>query len=115
MHGLASGAVSYGTGTGQYSTRPRSCDGALAYRRGVRRVRMTEAMHAMTRRTRVRAVVALVAAIMALAGPAVAQECMPGTAPYAGFAGAALVPEVRTSNDADPVRYVRWRGTVPSF
>jgi predicted acyl esterase len=51
----------------------------------------------------------------AFVGPAAAQDCVPGPAPYASFAGAALVPEVETSKDPDPVRYVRWRGTVPSF
>src|SRR5436189_382321 len=76
---------------------------------------MDDAMHPMTRRMRVRAFAALVATTIAIAGPAAGQECVPGPAPYASFAGAALVPEVHTSNDADPVRYVRWRGTVPSF
>jgi predicted acyl esterase len=42
-------------------------------------------------------------------------DCTPGPAPYANLAGATLVPEVHTSNDPDPVRYVRWRGTVPTF
>src|SRR5206468_1157065 len=36
------------------------------------------------------------------------------SASYTG-ARAALAPEVHTSNDPDPVRYVRWRGTVPTF
>jgi predicted acyl esterase len=46
-----------------------------------------------------------------------AQEtaCTPGNMPYAGMPGAELVPEVHVSRDNDPVRYVRWRGTVPSF
>ena len=43
------------------------------------------------------------------------QDCTPGVAPYEGLSGAALTPEVRLSEDADPVAYVRWRGTVPSF
>jgi len=69
---------------------------------------------------RIRIVAALVvsssALTVALAGPtAAAPECAPGPAPYANLAGAALVPEVHTSNDPDPVRYVRWRGTVPTF
>jgi len=69
---------------------------------------------------RIRVFAALVvsssALAVALAGPAAAApECAPGPAPYANLAGAALVPEIHTSNDADPVRYVRWRGTVPSF
>jgi predicted acyl esterase len=42
-------------------------------------------------------------------------DCTPGPAPYANLAGATLVPEVHTSNDPDPVRYVRWRGTVATF
>ncbi|MCU1354581.1 MAG: X-Pro dipeptidyl-peptidase domain protein [Acidimicrobiales bacterium] len=45
-------------------------------------------------------------------GPA---DCTPGTAPYAGIAGASLRPEVHVSKDQAPVRYVRWRGTVPGY
>lgn len=35
--------------------------------------------------------------------------------PYSGIAGAELTPEVHVSKDADPVHYVHWRGSVPSF
>ena len=62
------------------------------------------------------ALVASSALTVTLAGPtAAAPECAPGPAPYANLAGAALVPEVHTSNDPDPVRYILWRGTVPTF
>src|SRR5262245_51099480 len=75
---------------------------------------MKDSPHAVARRLRV--FVALVASVVALPGPAVAgPDCVPGPAPYANLAGTALVPEAHTSNDADPVRYVRWRGTVPTF
>ena len=42
-------------------------------------------------------------------------ECETDRSPYADVPGADLTAEVHTSNDADPVRYVRWSGTVPSF
>jgi predicted acyl esterase len=71
----------------------------------------------MTTRIRVFAAIAVSLALtvahgrQAAAGPA----CVPGAAPYASLAGTALVPEIHTSNDPEPVRYVRWRGTVPTF
>ncbi len=68
--------------------------------------------------TGIRLVAALLvwSATLALGSPSIAAStCDPGPAPYANLAGAALVPEVHTSKDADPVRYVRWRGTVPAF
>src|SRR5262249_2464679 len=65
---------------------------------------------------RIDVLAALVASTIALAVPAAAApECVPGSVPYANLAGVALVPEVHTSNDPDPVGYVRWRGTVPTF
>lgn len=70
----------------------------------------------MLRRLCIRVFAALVASSFGPAGPAAAgTDCTPGPAPYANLAGAVLVPEVRTSLDADPVRYVFWRGTVPTF
>src|SRR5512134_2837219 len=69
-------------------------------------------------RIRIFAVLVASASVLTVAvgGPtAAAQECAPGPTPYANLAGAALVPEVHTSRDPDPVRYVRWRGTVPTF
>lgn len=63
--------------------------------------------------------IGLVAGVpVATAAPGAPEQpaaCAPGDMPYAGFPGAALVPEVHTSRDATPVRYVRWRGTVPGF
>lgn len=58
-----------------------------------------------------------VLAVLAAALPASAQAaaCEPGVMPYSGIAGAELTPEVHVSSDADPVHYVRWRGSVPSF
>ncbi len=47
-------------------------------------------------------------------GAAVA-PCEPGPPPFASTPGADLVPEAHVSEDADPVAYVRWSGTVPSF
>lgn len=44
-----------------------------------------------------------------------APACEPGGMPYAGLPGTSLTPEVHVSVDADPVAYVRWRGTVPGF
>src|SRR6185503_19882571 len=77
---------------------------------------MNYALHSVTRRMRIRVFAALLATTVALPGPADAgPECVPGPAPYANFPGAALAPEVHTSKDPDPVRYVRWRGTVPTF
>jgi len=64
---------------------------------------------------RIRVFATLLASTVALAGVAAAQDCTPGPAPYGDLAGTALVPEVHTSADPEPVRYVRWRGTVPSF
>jgi hypothetical protein len=49
------------------------------------------------------------------AAPMPQAACEPGVMPYSGLPGAALVPEVHTSRDERPVRYVRWRGTVPGF
>ena len=51
----------------------------------------------------------------AQASPAQADACEPGPMPYAGLAGADLTAEVHVSVDADPVHYVRWRGTVSGF
>jgi predicted acyl esterase len=48
-------------------------------------------------------------------GATTAPACEPGAAPFAGVPGADLVPEVHESKDQPPVRYVRWRGHVPSF
>jgi predicted acyl esterase len=42
-------------------------------------------------------------------------HCEPGAMPFGGLPGAALTPEVRASKDAEPVHYVFWRGTVPTF
>jgi predicted acyl esterase len=55
--------------------------------------------------------------LIVAAVPVQAQEeaCEPGDMPYAGVPGADLTPEAHVSQDAEPVRYVRWRGTVPSF
>lgn len=60
---------------------------------------------------------ALVAGVAAADGGVAAAQggCEVGPMPYAGLAGASLVPEVHVSSDAEPVRYVRWRGTVPGF
>lgn len=44
----------------------------------------------------------------------VGAACEPGAAPI-DLPGTELVPEVRTSEDAEPVDYVLWRGTAPSF
>ncbi|MBW3664497.1 MAG: hypothetical protein KY469_15460 [Actinobacteria bacterium] len=70
-----------------------------------------------------RALVSLLAALVATAvvsllPAAIAraqQGCTPGATPYEGLPGASLTPEVHVSQDVDPVVYVRWRGTVPSF
>lgn len=43
-----------------------------------------------------------------------APSCPTGAVPYR-LPGAHLVPTVHTSLDPHPVRYVLWRGTVPSF
>src|SRR4029453_16138224 len=75
-------------------------------------------LHAVTRRMRILAALLASSSVLtvALASPAAsAPESAPGPAPYANLAGAALVPEVHTSNDPDPVQYVRWRGPVPRF
>ena len=40
--------------------------------------------------------------------------CEPGEPPI-DLQGTQLVPEVRRSLDADPVDYVIWRGTAPTF
>ncbi len=63
------------------------------------------------------AVALAVLAVLAAALPATAQAqaCEPGPMPYSGIAGAELTPEVHVSKDADPVHYVHWRGSVPSF
>ncbi|HEX4903501.1 MAG TPA: CocE/NonD family hydrolase [Acidimicrobiales bacterium] len=71
---------------------------------------------------RVVAVVLVLAGAMVAGAPAassspatpVQDACEPGPMPY-GLAGADLAPQVHVSSDADPVRYVRWRGTVPGF
>jgi hypothetical protein len=55
------------------------------------------------------------AAGAAPAAPAQAPSCDPGPMPYADLPGAALSPQTFVSEDAEPVRYVRWRGTVPGF
>ncbi len=61
-------------------------------------------------------VAAWFAVTIALACPAIAApDCTPGPPPYADLAGASLVSEVHTSLDPEPVQYVRWRGTVPTF
>ncbi len=58
----------------------------------------------------------LLATLLAVAASAAAAaDCAPGPAPYANVAGAVLVPEMQTSKDPEPVQYVRWRGTVPTF
>jgi predicted acyl esterase len=60
--------------------------------------------------------VALLPASVAAAAPAQpAPTCAPGEMPYAGLPGASLTPETHVSVDADPVHYVRWRGTVPGY
>src|SRR5207244_10453023 len=41
--------------------------------------------------------------------------CLRTAMPYRGLAGAALVPTDYVSKDVPPVRYTRWRGTVPGF
>jgi len=65
---------------------------------------------------RLATLVAAAALIVAPAAPAAAGlSCAPGPAPYASLVGAVLVPEVHASKDPEPVHYVRWRGTVPSF
>jgi predicted acyl esterase len=73
-------------------------------------------MHPPRRRALI-ATVVLCALAALTSGPLGAQEppCEPGPMPYADLAGADLTAEVHTSVDADPVAYVRWRGTVPSF
>jgi predicted acyl esterase len=43
-----------------------------------------------------------------------ASQCAPGEAPI-DLPGTELIPEVRTSSDDEPVHYVLWRGTAPSF
>lgn len=48
------------------------------------------------------------------ARPSTPTDCEPGAVPFT-LAGTDLTPEVRTSADPEPVRYVRWRGTVPTF
>jgi predicted acyl esterase len=42
-------------------------------------------------------------------------RCQTERSPAAWLAGADLAPTVHTSEDRRPVRYVQWRGTVPSF
>jgi len=55
------------------------------------------------------------AAGAAPSAPGQAAACDPGPMPYADLPGAALTARSFVSEDADPVRYVRWRGTVPGF
>src|SRR4051812_12942084 len=55
----------------------------------------------------------LVAASPAVAKPG--DPCDTVRQPYATTPGATLEPEVHTSKDTKPVRYVMWRGFVPSF
>jgi predicted acyl esterase len=61
------------------------------------------------------AVVAAAVSFGPIAEVASQERCEPGAVPYDGIPGAVLVPEVHESDDEDPVRYVRWRGHVPSF
>lgn len=60
---------------------------------------------------------AIVASVPLVAAGSVgaAPTCEPGPSPFRGLDGAALQATVHTSEDATPVRYVQWRGTVPSF
>lgn len=51
---------------------------------------------------------------VAAQGAAGTRACAPGEAPI-DLPGTDLVPEVRRSADAEPVHYVIWRGTAPSF
>lgn len=71
---------------------------------------------------RIRAVLALLALVAgaALSGglttaTAAEPECLRGPAPYASVPGSALEPTDHVSKDDPPVRYTRWRGTVPGF
>lgn len=78
---------------------------------------MTPILHMLvSSKTSRRLAFAALTVALALADPAAAGlDCTPGPAPYANLAGAALVPEVHASKDPEPVHYVRWRGTVPTF
>jgi predicted acyl esterase len=60
--------------------------------------------------------VALVAGLApAVAAAAPSTGCVRTPMPYAGLPGAALEPADHVSKDSRPVRYTRWRGTVPGY
>src|SRR2546423_525929 len=62
-------------------------------------------------------VAAAVCALLLLppARAAAPQSCARTAMPYRGVSGAQLVPTDYVSKDVPPVRYTRWRGTVPGF
>ena len=64
----------------------------------------------------------LIALLAGLAGPVLPAAgasaepgCVRGPAPYASVPGAVMEPTDHVSKDSPPVRYTRWRGTVPGF